>query len=89
MRGRLITLEGPDGSGKTTQLLQLTSWLTAQGYATLKTREPGGTRIGERVRDVLHDPAHTEMDPHTEFCSTPHRGPNLLQRSSVPRWKGA
>jgi dTMP kinase len=67
MRGRLITLEGPDGSGKTTQLLQLIAWLTAQGYTTLQTREPGGTRIGECVREVLHDPAHTEMDPHTEI----------------------
>ena len=67
MRGRLITLEGPDGSGKTTQLLHLVSWLTAQGYTTLKTREPGGTRIGECVREVLHNPTHTEMAAHTEI----------------------
>jgi dTMP kinase len=67
MRGRLITLEGPDGSGKTTQLLQLVSWLTAQDYTVLKTREPGGTRIGECVREVLHDPDHTEMAAHTEI----------------------
>ncbi len=67
MRGRLITLEGPDGSGKTTQLLHLTSWLAALGYTILKTREPGGTRIGERIRELLHDPLHTEMVAHTEI----------------------
>jgi dTMP kinase len=67
MRGRFITLEGPDGSGKSTQLLQLTSWLTAQGYTILKTREPGGTRLGECIRELLHNPTHTEMVAHTEI----------------------
>lgn len=67
MRGRLITLEGPDGSGKTTQLLHLTCWLTDQGYTVLKTREPGGTQIGERIRVLLHDTVHTEMVAHTEI----------------------
>lgn len=65
--GVFITLEGPDGSGKTTQLRLLDGWLTAQGQAPLVTREPGGTRIGEAVRDLLHDCTYVEMAPHAEI----------------------
>ena len=65
--GLFITLEGPDGSGKTTQARLLAEWLAAQGYPLLTTREPGGTRIGEAIRDVLHDCAHTEMSPQAEI----------------------
>lgn len=65
--GVLITLEGPEGSGKTTQLPLLADWLKARGYPVLQTREPGGTSIGERIRDLLHDPAHIEMTPHAEI----------------------
>ena len=66
-RGILITLEGPEGSGKTTQLPLLADWLEARGYAVLKTREPGGTSIGESIRNLLHDPAHTEMTSRAEI----------------------
>ncbi len=67
VRGLFITLEGPEGSGKTTQAALLYEWLLAQGHAALRTREPGGTRIGERIRAVLHDPAHTEMAAQAEI----------------------
>jgi dTMP kinase len=62
-----VTFEGPEGSGKTTQMRLLAAYLEGQGHDILITREPGGTRIGDRVRAILLDPAHTEMLPPTEF----------------------
>lgn len=62
-----ITFEGPEGSGKTTQIHLLAGWLRAQGQAVLATREPGGTSIGDRVRAILLDAAHHEMQPQTEI----------------------
>jgi dTMP kinase len=62
-----ITLEGPEGCGKTTQMRLLAAHLHDRGYNVLTTREPGGTPIGDRVRAVLLDPVHTEMLPNTEF----------------------
>jgi len=65
--GSFITLEGPDGSGKTTQAQLLVGWLRDQGHDVLLTREPGGTEIGNQIRDVLHDSDNDAMDPRTEF----------------------
>jgi len=62
-----ITFEGPEGSGKTTQLHILAAHLREQGYDVLTTREPGGTAIGDRVRAIVLDPAHEEMVAATEF----------------------
>lgn len=62
-----ITLEGPEGSGKTTQLPLLVDWLCEQGYIVEVTREPGGTDIGNQIRDVLHDPVNTAMDATAEI----------------------
>lgn len=61
-----ITLEGPEGSGKTSHLQPLAQWLTEQGYRIFTTREPGGTSIGEQIRAVLHNLENTEMHPRTE-----------------------
>lgn len=59
MTGRFITLEGGDGAGKTTQAELLTAWLEAQGRTVLRTREPGGTELGQRIREmVLHERGH-------------------------------
>ncbi|PKO23913.1 MAG: dTMP kinase [Chloroflexi bacterium HGW-Chloroflexi-1] len=65
--GLFITFEGPEGSGKTTQIHQLAAWLGAIGRDVLTTREPGGTRLGDAVRRLLLDPHHTEMRPETEI----------------------
>ena len=62
-----ITLEGPEGSGKTTQIELLAAWLGEQGYDVVLTREPGGTGIGTQIRGVLHDPANTAMAATAEI----------------------
>jgi dTMP kinase len=61
-----ITLEGPEGSGKTSHIPFLVEFLQAKGYTVFATREPGGTSIGEQIRDVLHNLNNTEMHPRTE-----------------------
>jgi dTMP kinase len=61
-----ITLEGPEGSGKTTQIRLLAETLGNLGFDALITREPGGTRIGNAVREVLLNVEHTEMSPRAE-----------------------
>ncbi|GHF33378.1 dTMP kinase [Deinococcus metalli] len=66
MTGLFVTFEGPEGAGKSTQLARLVERLSAQGTAHTVTREPGGTPLGTRVRDVLLDPALT-IDPLPEF----------------------
>ncbi|WP_182046016.1 dTMP kinase [Curtobacterium sp. ME26] len=59
MTGRFITLEGGDGAGKTTQAALLTDWLEASGRTVVRTREPGGTDLGQRIREmVLHERGH-------------------------------
>jgi dTMP kinase len=61
-----ITLEGPDGSGKTSQVTPLSDFLTQQGFPVIITREPGGTAIGDQVRQILGDLQNTKMHPRTE-----------------------
>ena len=65
--GLFITFEGPEGSGKTTQVRLLHAHLQSQGLHVVLTREPGGTPIGEMVRQILLSPRHAEMAPETEF----------------------
>jgi dTMP kinase len=61
-----ITLEGPEGAGKTTQLRALADFLRGCGYDVVTTREPGGTAIGDQIRHVLHDTANVAMSPTAE-----------------------
>lgn len=61
-----ITLEGPEGGGKSTQLPLLAEFLCQQGFNVCTTREPGGTEIGNQVREVLMKLANTAMNPRTE-----------------------
>ena len=65
--GLFVTFEGPEGCGKTSQMRQLAAYLRDQGCDVLTTREPGGTPISERVRAIVLDPAHPNMEPTTEF----------------------
>jgi len=61
-----ITFEGPEGSGKSTQIRLLAEFLRARGLSVEVVREPGGTPIGDQVRHVLHDTANTAMSPEAE-----------------------
>ena len=61
-----ITLEGSEGSGKTSQIQPLADHLTDKGYQVICTREPGGTHIGDQVRAILADLENTDMQPRTE-----------------------
>jgi dTMP kinase len=62
-----ITLEGPEGSGKTSQLPKLAEYIHQRGFDILTTREPGGTSISEQIRTVLHNLENKEMNPRTEI----------------------
>ncbi|RJQ41700.1 MAG: dTMP kinase [Anaerolineaceae bacterium] len=68
-----ITLEGPDGSGKTQQIQLLADFLVSKGYKVFSSREPGGTEIGDKIRAILMDLHNTTMHPRTEtllFCAS-------------------
>jgi len=60
-RGRLIALEGPDGSGKTTQIQLLENHLKELGYEVVRAREPGGTEISEKIREIILDNDNSDM----------------------------
>jgi dTMP kinase len=62
-----ITLEGIEGSGKTTAMVGLAAFLDARGHACTLTREPGGTAFGRRLRAILLDPASGGLDPRAEL----------------------
>jgi dTMP kinase len=64
--GIFITIEGPDGSGKTTIIQMLAENLEREGFEVIATREPGGIEIAEQIRKVILDPDNTEMDSRTE-----------------------
>ena len=65
--GFFITFEGIEGSGKTTQINFLADYLKAKGYEVLISREPGGTALGEKIRQLLLDPQYESMDYRTEI----------------------
>ncbi|MFD1204512.1 MULTISPECIES: dTMP kinase [Sporosarcina] len=64
--GVFITFEGPDGAGKTTVLGEIVKRLEEKGVSVVATREPGGIRIAEKIRNVILDNEHQEMDSRTE-----------------------
>jgi dTMP kinase len=63
IKGKFITFEGVDGAGKSTHIDEVISFLESQKIAVKRTREPGGTQLGEKLRELL---LHDEMDPETE-----------------------
>ena len=67
LAGRFIVFDGPDGSGKTTQFRRFADHCRAAGVSVCEVREPGGTVIGEQIRNVLLDPAHDTMSVRCEM----------------------
>ncbi|WP_127551194.1 dTMP kinase [Paenibacillus amylolyticus] len=65
-RGKFITLEGGEGSGKTTMIGRIDSYFEERGIPYVVTREPGGIEIAEKIRSIILDPLHTAMDARTE-----------------------
>ena len=86
MRGKLIVFEGVEGSGKTTQLQRIQDWLKRQSYSVITTREPGGTDLGQRLRQILLETSSSEQitdeaelllyaadrAQHVQTCLKPH-----------------
>ena len=83
-KGVFITFEGPEGSGKTSQLPALADYLRQAGYRVLATREPGGTPIGDQVRSVLMGLKNTEMQPRTEILLFQASRAQLVEQVILP-----
>lgn len=82
-----ITLEGPEGSGKTSHIPYLVEYLREKGYTVFPTREPGGTSISEQIRDILHDLKNAEMHPRTETLLYQAARAQIVQQVIQPRLK--
>jgi len=80
-----ITLEGPEGSGKTSHIPYLVEYLREQGHVVFPTREPGGTSISEQIRDILHDLKNAEMHPRTETLLYQSARAQIVEQVIKPR----
>lgn len=80
-----ITLEGPEGSGKTSHIPYLVEYLREKGYVVFPTREPGGTTISEQIRDILHDLKNAEMHPRTETLLYQAARAQIVEQVIKPR----
>jgi dTMP kinase len=80
-----ITFEGPEGSGKTTQIPQVVQFLSEAGYPVFSTREPGGTSIGDQIRQVLLANKNTEMHPRSEILLFQASRAQLVEQEIQPR----
>jgi dTMP kinase len=87
-KGFFITLEGPEGSGKSTHASRLAEYLRSKGRDVLLTREPGGTSIGDQIRSILNDHANSAMQPRAEillFCASRAQLINQMIRPHLVR----
>jgi dTMP kinase len=80
-----ITLEGPEGSGKTSHIPYLVEYLLEKGHIVFPTREPGGTSIGEQIREVIHDLKNVEMHPRTETLLYQAARAQIVEQVIKPR----
>ena len=84
MSGIIISFEGIDASGKTTQIKRLEKWLRARGFDVLVRREPGGTELGEKIREILLDPRWRVMHPRAEFLLYSASRAQLVEEGLLP-----
>lgn len=80
-----ITLEGPEGSGKTSHIPVLRDYLQEAGYPVFCTREPGGTSIGDQIREILLSNVNTEMHPRAEILLFQASRAQLVEEEIIPR----
>lgn len=80
-----ITLEGPEGSGKTSHIPPLVEYLRGKGHVVFATREPGGTSISEQIREVIHDLKNVEMHPRTETLLYQAARAQIVEQVIKPR----
>ena len=89
MQGLFISVEGGDGSGKSTQLENIKRYLSEKGIEYVFTREPGGTEISEKIRDIILDPNNTEMADITEaFLFAASRAQHVVEKIRPSLEKG-
>lgn len=86
-KGILITFEGPEGSGKSTQLRLLCRYLRRKGFKVLQLREPGGTKISEKIRKILLDPKNKQMDAACEMLLYQAARAQLVPEEVLPALK--
>ena len=84
MKGKLITFEGPDGAGKTTQVRKISDYLKKSGFKVLVTREPGGTELGEKLREVLLSSKGDSPVPEAEALIYAASRAQLVKKVIVP-----
>ncbi|MDE6357900.1 MAG: dTMP kinase [Eubacteriales bacterium] len=87
MSGLFITMEGTDGSGKSTQINMLKEYLEKKGYDVVFVREPGGTKIGEKIREIILDPENNEMEHITEALLYASSRAQLVNQVILPALK--
>lgn len=97
LNGKFLVLDGPDGCGKSTQARMLSEWIAARGVDVITYRDPGTTIVGEKIREILLDPAHEGMGDNVEVLLymaaraqlwKEHIGPDLQHGKCVlmDRW---
>jgi len=88
LQGKFIVFDGPDGCGKSTQTKLFTKWVRDNGVEAVNFRDPGTTVIGEKIRDILLDPVHKEMDTRCELLLYMAARAQLYSESIAPALTG-
>ena len=84
LAGKFLVFDGPDGSGKTTQFARFAGYCRENGVAVCEVREPGGTAVGEQIRQVLLNPAHSEMSLSCEVMMYMASRAQLVEQLIAP-----